>query len=1313
MRNSLRIIAFAALACFALASTPRVFAQGVHYNDVARTADNRPLSNGLVAVCSAQPTSPGNVGEPCAPLAALAPDSSGTVYTITSAVRSAGMVTITTNVPNAIVVAQSVTISGVSDPSFDGTYQVASQLGSTFDYVQTGANSNSSGGTVTGVNPINADVNGNFSFWAAPGTYFLEFYSPSKATAPFTQLVTLACVPNTTTTGCGSAATQGNNTWTGANTFTGATYFGSGDPWFDIRAFGAKCDDVTDDTAAIQATLAALPSTGGVILIPGVCKFTSTLVISTPDVTIEGQGHFQFITQNAPVTYLDYQGTTGNAIDVAAQGFAMANLGVKYPTTIGGPLATPPAPTLTQVADSGCPAEAYYVEATYVSAQGQTNVSSEATFTTTTGNCLKVESPAAESGATGWNVFVSSNSNNETLQNSTPLAIGTNWTFAGTLVNLGFRPATNTTAYAAIYDPNGAQLNGVKIFTDASATVGTASMANGYTSFGCCGKLENVYIAGFGIGVLGAGSDNDFSIKDSYIQADNVGAFIVNGADINIEDDDFEGNGVGNIKMLYGSPYTIKGNYFEQQGTNPPSYNVQVGDTTIPPQGFTPTPGSLVIEGNFMQCNLTAYPPAPIVVDTAASLRIERNSFSQCENQNIINNLAGSAAHIKVLGNISDATPLSWITSTTGVDESDINGTQELPGTPFFYGLGIDSASGNSSLLFRSGGTSAWNMNASTFALSFGFNAHNGENVLQLKPFGSQSFASVQSNYAMGAAEVIVTQSGNSATFDAGLGNTFELIMNANVTSVTLQNLEPGQWLDFIICQGGGGPWTFTWPSNVFGGGTVGTTSGDCSTQAFYVSGTSSSNANAWAAGPMLVNLTSGSAGPQILGVAGTVPYFTGSWTNGNCLEAGGSPGLITVTSSACGSGGGGGGGGGTSVSVDGGAALGSANFGPSPGATTNNLNVTWQFSGSTVSAELPVFGASGASHALGIVPDPGSTSGTTRFLREDGTWAVPPSSGSSSPPDVLGFTPKISGSPARTLTIGSECAISTPCNVRVDNTVYSFTSDATAVIGSSVTASGTVIAFINDSGSIEEVDNLGNGSVTCTDCLSTQQNTPSFPNGSFPIVSVQVVSGVYATLSDWRSGATIASYQAGAGLDAAVSGGITTFSVDSGAFGGGAATYASSQTLNGTNSNELVIMDCSSACTATLPATLPSGNWSVAIQAPAGAATVTVSPNGLEYNGSTSSFTIPPLDTVFITNNGTNYVGDIPIPGPLSAGTCTLSSGSCSHTFTQAYPSAPICTATDTTSVEAVKATSTTTAITVTGTGSDVVAWHCQAANN
>jgi hypothetical protein len=36
-------------------------------------------------------------------------------------------------------------------------------------------------------------------------------------------------------------------------------------------------------------------------------------------------------------------------------------------------------------------------------------------------------------------------------------------------------------------------------------------------------------------------------------------------------------------------------------------------------------------------------------------------------------------------------------------------------------------------------------------------------------------------------------------------------------------------------------------------------------------------------------------------------------------------------------------------------------------------------------------FHASGSSHASGDVPDPGATAGTTRYLREDATWVVPP----------------------------------------------------------------------------------------------------------------------------------------------------------------------------------------------------------------------------------------------------------------------------------------------------------------------------------
>lgn len=111
------------------------------------------------------------------------------------------------------------------------------------------------------------------------------------------------------------------------------------------------------------------------------------------------------------------------------------------------------------------------------------------------------------------------------------------------------------------------------------------------------------------------------------------------------------------------------------------------------------------------------------------------------------------------------------------------------------------------------------------------------------------------------------------------------------------------------------------------------------------------------------------------------------------------------------------------------------------PAAQAGYINAKWQHSGSNISVEIdstlytpatrrinttapmtgggalstdltlavPVFVASGASHASGIVPDPGSTAGATRFLREDASFAVPPGGGGSAviptPPALASFT--------------------------------------------------------------------------------------------------------------------------------------------------------------------------------------------------------------------------------------------------------------------------------------------------------------------
>lgn len=59
---------------------------------------------------------------------------------------------------------------------------------------------------------------------------------------------------------------------------------------------------------------------------------------------------------------------------------------------------------------------------------------------------------------------------------------------------------------------------------------------------------------------------------------------------------------------------------------------------------------------------------------------------------------------------------------------------------------------------------------------------------------------------------------------------------------------------------------------------------------------------------------------------------------------------------------------------------------------TVNNHTVNSDVPANAVFTDTTysVMGASGSGHASGLVPDPGSTAGTTKFLREDGTWQVP-----------------------------------------------------------------------------------------------------------------------------------------------------------------------------------------------------------------------------------------------------------------------------------------------------------------------------------
>lgn len=64
---------------------------------------------------------------------------------------------------------------------------------------------------------------------------------------------------------------------------------------FNVKAYGAVGDGVTDDSAALTAAYNALPSTGGVIFFPaGIYKITSTYIFTKP-VALKGTGNASII----------------------------------------------------------------------------------------------------------------------------------------------------------------------------------------------------------------------------------------------------------------------------------------------------------------------------------------------------------------------------------------------------------------------------------------------------------------------------------------------------------------------------------------------------------------------------------------------------------------------------------------------------------------------------------------------------------------------------------------------------------------------------------------------------------------------------------------------------------------------------------------------------------------------------------------------------------------------------------------------------------------------------------------------------------
>ena len=100
----------------------------------------------------------------------------------------------------------------------------------------------------------------------------------------------------------------------------------------------------------------------------------------------------------------------------------------------------------------------------------------------------------------------------------------------------------------------------------------------------------------------------------------------------------------------------------------------------------------------------------------------------------------------------------------------------------------------------------------------------------------------------------------------------------------------------------------------------------------------------------------------------------------------------------------------------------------------------------------------------------------------------------------------------------------------------------------------------------------------------------------------------------------------------------------------GGVNSQTSSYAALSTDNGKMIVLNKATAITLTLPSTPPVPTWTIFVQN-IGAGTATVSPNGLDINGSASSLTLTTGQGMTILTDGSNYFASLGVGGSGSGG--------------------------------------------------------------
>jgi hypothetical protein len=204
---------------------------------------------------------------------------------------------------------------------------------------------------------------------------------------------------------------------------------------------------------ASNATFAGLGSTslqslmGFFLQLQG--QFGTFLYVDPDDYTVTGQA---FATGTGSVSSFTMMRSLGGFLEPVGWVTSIANVYLNSAAIPTAGFSAPASPSLSSTAGGSLSGATAYVKITYVTASGETLPSSQASLAVASSHLLVVASPAAPSPASaiGWNVYASASTGAEKLQNSTPIAIGTNWTepTSGLVTATAAPPAANTTGWS-------------------------------------------------------------------------------------------------------------------------------------------------------------------------------------------------------------------------------------------------------------------------------------------------------------------------------------------------------------------------------------------------------------------------------------------------------------------------------------------------------------------------------------------------------------------------------------------------------------------------------------------------------------------------------------------------------------------------------------------------------------------------------------------------------------------------------------------------------------------------------------------------